>query len=188
MSPEQAQGQPADARSDIDSFGLVLYEMLSGKRAFSGDSNYSVMDAIVRKDPTPLQSTLALDAIVRRCLAKQPLARYQTMTELKTALERASTEKTPVGVPEPQPSIAVLPFVNMSGDREQEYFSDGLAEEIINALTNLPGLRVAGRTSSGIIDWNKPSTSATVQSFTSMSNPSATPCAPTRASMPCSAK
>jgi serine/threonine protein kinase len=79
---------------------------------------------------------------------KQPSARYQTMTELKTALELASTEKTPVGVPEPQPSIAVLPFVNMSGDREQEYFSDGLTEEIINALTNLPGLRVAGRTSS----------------------------------------
>jgi hypothetical protein len=65
-------------------------------------------------------------------LAKQPSARYQTMSEVKTALERVFAEKPSPTSSEPQPSIAALPFVNMSGDKEQEYFSDGLAEEIIN--------------------------------------------------------
>jgi eukaryotic-like serine/threonine-protein kinase len=147
MSPEQAQGQPADARSDIFSFGLVLYEMLSGRRAFSGDSNYTVMDAIVKKDAPPLQASPALDAIVRRCLAKQPSGRYQTASEIKTALEQISSGKATASSAESQPSIAVLPFVNMSGDQEQEYFSDGLTEEIINALTQIPELQVIARTS-----------------------------------------
>lgn len=148
MSPEQAQGQPADARSDVFSFGLVLYEMLCGRRAFTGDSNYSIMDAIVKKNPSPLQASPAIVSIVSRCLAKRPSARYQTMSEAKAALEQVSAESGSSGALEPQPSIAVLPFVNMSGDREQEYFSDGLAEEIINALTQIPGLKVIARTSS----------------------------------------
>jgi eukaryotic-like serine/threonine-protein kinase len=70
MSPEQAQGQPADARSDIFSFGLVLYEMLSGRRDFAGDSNYAVMDAIVKRDPPALQTSPVLGKIVQRCLAR----------------------------------------------------------------------------------------------------------------------
>jgi TolB-like protein/Tfp pilus assembly protein PilF len=84
---------------------------------------------------------------VRRCLAKQPSGRYQTMSEVKAALEQVFAEKPAVTAAEPQPSIAVLPFVNMSGDKEQEYFSDGLAEEIINALTQIPELKVTARTS-----------------------------------------
>jgi TolB-like protein/Tfp pilus assembly protein PilF/predicted Ser/Thr protein kinase len=147
MSPEQAQGQPADARSDIFSFGLVLYEMLSGRRAFSGDSNYAVMDAIVKKGPPPLKTSPALEKIIKQCLQKQPSDRYQTVAEAKAALEKASKPKATISTEEPQPSIAVLPFVNMSGDKEQEYFSDGLAEEIINALTKIPGLMVIARTS-----------------------------------------
>jgi eukaryotic-like serine/threonine-protein kinase len=76
MSPEQAQGQPADARSDIFSFGLVLYEMLSGKRAFAGDSNYAIMNAIVKEDPPSMQTSPSLEKIVRQCLAKHPSGRY----------------------------------------------------------------------------------------------------------------
>ncbi len=147
MSPEQAQGRPADARSDIFSFGAVLYEMLSGRRAFVGDSSFAVMTAIVKEDPPALQISQSLDKIVRRCLAKQSSGRYQTMSEVKAALEQFTAERATVKATEPQPSIAVLPFVNMSGDKEQEYFSDGLAEEIINALTQIPGLKVIARTS-----------------------------------------
>ncbi len=147
MSPEQAQGQPADARSDIFAFGLVLYEMLSGRRAFAGDSTPAVMAALLRDEPPPIQVSPSLGQIMHRCLAKQASARYQTTSEVRTALEQAIEAKAVVSSSEPQPSIAVLPFVNMSGDKEQEYFSDGLAEDIIDALTQVPGLRVMARTS-----------------------------------------
>jgi serine/threonine protein kinase len=147
MSPEQAKGQLADARSDIFSFGLVLYEMLSGRRAFSGDNSLAILSAIQKSGPLPLQSSDSVQKIVRRCMAKQPIGRYQTMAEVRAALEQLSTEMSSKSTAEPQPSIAVLPFVNMSGDKEQEYFSDGLAEEIINALTQIAGLKVIARTS-----------------------------------------
>jgi serine/threonine protein kinase len=101
MSPEQAQGHPADARSDIFSFGLVLYEMLSGRRAFSGDSTPAVMAALLRDEPPPLQASSSVDKIVRRCLAKQPSARYQTISELKTALEQVLAEKASASSTEP---------------------------------------------------------------------------------------
>jgi TolB-like protein/Tfp pilus assembly protein PilF len=127
---------------------LVLYEVLSGRRAFSGDSSYAVMDAIVKKEPPPLQTSPTLERIVKRCLEKNPADRYRRMWELKVDLVKATAKTAAISDKEPQPSIAVLPFVNMSGDKEQEYFSDGLAEEIINALTKIPGLKVAGRTSS----------------------------------------
>jgi serine/threonine-protein kinase len=148
LSPEQAQGQPADARSDIFSFGLVLYEMLSGRRAFAGESNLAIMNATVKEEPPRLQTSPALERIVRRCLAKQPSGRYQRMTEVKAALEQFVGEKTPGGSAEPQPSIAVLPFADMSAGKDNEWFSDGLAEEIINALAQIPGLKVIARTSS----------------------------------------
>jgi serine/threonine protein kinase/Tfp pilus assembly protein PilF len=147
MSPEQAQGQPADVRSDIFSFGLVLYEMLSGRRAFSGDSMPETMAALLRDEPVPLKTSSQLQRIVKRCLEKNPEDRYQRMSQLKVELVKATAKKVAVSSEEPQPSIAVLPFVNMSGDKEQEYFSDGLAEEIINALTKIPGLKVIARTS-----------------------------------------
>lgn len=90
MSPEQAQGRPTDARSDIFSFGAVLYEMFAGRRAFSGDSVASTLGAILYRDPAPLKAPPALNAIVLKCLAKSPDARYQTANDLQQALERAS--------------------------------------------------------------------------------------------------
>jgi len=142
MSPEQAQGLPVDARSDVFSFGAVLYEMLSGRRAFRGQTAIATITAVVKEDPAPVSASPAIQSIVGRCLAKQPSQRFQTIAEVKTALEQVGqTEDAP------RPSIAVLPFANMSGDKEQEYFSDGLAEEIINVLAHIPDLRVIARTS-----------------------------------------
>jgi eukaryotic-like serine/threonine-protein kinase len=140
MSPEQAQGKTLDQRSDIFSFGALLYEMISGCRAFAGESMLDILNAVVRDDPAPLQSPAA--DIVKQCLVKQPAQRFQSMTEVRTALEQVSTKSVAS-----QPSIAVLPFANMSADKENEYFSDGLSEEIINALTKVAGLKVTARTS-----------------------------------------
>ena len=135
MSPEQAEGKPVDQRSDVFSFGAVLYEMLSGTRAFDGWA------AVLRDNPAPLKTQSELSRIVTRCLRKAPAERFQTAAEVRVALEGAAAK------PEQQPSIAVLPFANMSADKENEYFSDGLAEEIINELAHVPGLKVIARTS-----------------------------------------
>jgi len=140
MSPEQVSGKPVDARSNIFSFGAVLYEMLAKRRAFNGDSSVAIMAAILRDEPQPLQSHPELVQIIKRCLAKSPLDRFQTMTAVKGTLAALT-------LVDRSPSIAVLPFANMSEDKAQEYFSDGLAEEIINALVQVPGLKVTARTS-----------------------------------------
>jgi TolB-like protein len=141
MAPEQIQGKTLDGRSDIFSLGAVLYELLSGRRAFPGETA-SAIAAILHSEPEPLASPPALSRIVKRCLAKQPSERYQTMTELRSALE--SLSEKPEDLP---PSIVVLPFANLSRDADDEYFSDGLAGEIINALTQISGLKVIARTS-----------------------------------------
>ncbi len=137
MSPEQAEGKPLDARSDIFSFGAVLYEILTGSRAFDS------LGAVLRDQPAPLQSPA--EDVVTRCLAKQPGERFQSMAEVKAALGGI---RQAGGLPHLEPSIAVLPFANMSRDPDDEYFSDGLAEEILNVLAHIPGLKVTARTSS----------------------------------------
>jgi len=142
MSPEQAQGAPLDARSDIFSLGAVLYELLTGLRPFAGTTAAQLMAALIRDDPHPPPAPPALQQVVMRCLRKSPLDRFQTASDLKAALERLGDKPANV-----DPSIAVLPFANMSGNKENEYFSDGLAEEIINALAQIPGLKVTARTS-----------------------------------------
>jgi eukaryotic-like serine/threonine-protein kinase len=146
MSPEQAQGQHVDARSDIFSFGLVLYTMVSGRKPFSGETPLATLSALINDEPPPLQAPPELQRIVARCLLKQQSDRFQSMLEVRGALQDI-VAKTPAKPEEEAPSIAVLPFANMSGDKEQEYFSDGLAEEIINLLAQLPGLKVTARTS-----------------------------------------
>ncbi len=142
MSPEQAEGRPLDARSDVFAFGAVLYEALSGTRAFDGDTIAGILASIVHREPAPLRTTSELDRIVTRCLRKRPAERFQTMADVRAALEQVLTKRNVT-----EPSIAVLPFTNMSAEKENEYFSDGLAEEIINALTQIPGLKVTARTS-----------------------------------------
>jgi serine/threonine protein kinase/Tfp pilus assembly protein PilF len=160
MSPEQAEGRPVDARSDIFSFGAVLYEMTSGRRAFHADSAMSTMAAILRDQPAPLRGHVKdvpaeLDALVLRCLEKVPERRYQSMVEVRMSLGRIRDAISSSGPREraesaqaSAASIAVLPFANLSADKENEYFSDGLAEEILNQLAKIPDLRVTARTSS----------------------------------------
>ena len=143
MSPEQAKGEEGDVRSDIFSFGAVLYEMLSGRRAFARNSWMETMSAILRDEPAALDVPANVSAIVMRCLRKSPADRFQTISEVRVALQQAATKPE-----EKQPSIAVLPFANLSADKENEYFSDGLAEEILNLLCKIPGLKVIARTSS----------------------------------------
>ncbi len=146
MSPEQAQGQHVDARSDIFSFGSVVYTMVSGRKPFSGEPPFATLTALIKEEPPPLQAPRELQRIVARCLVKQPSDRFQSMAEVSGALQDIVAKTT--AKPEQEvPSIAVLPFANMSGDKEQKYFSDGLAEEIINLLAQLPGLKVTARTS-----------------------------------------
>jgi serine/threonine-protein kinase len=160
MSPEQVRGQSVDQRTDIFSFGAILYEMLSGRRAFQADTAADTMSAILKEEPTELTEletsvSPALDAMVQRCLEKNPLERFQSARDLGFALQSITAEKKDsdaaraahVSGDEEIPSIAVLPFANMSSDAEQEYFCEGMAEEIINALTQIEGLRVAARMS-----------------------------------------
>jgi eukaryotic-like serine/threonine-protein kinase len=152
MSPEQAEGKPVDARSDIFSFGAMLYEMLTGRRAFQGDSPVSTMASVLRAEPEALPAAIApeLERIVMRCLRKAPERRYQQSVELKLALEdaadpvRGSATSTAVKA---QPSLIVLPFTNLSPDKDNDYFADGLTEEILNALSAVSGLRIIARTS-----------------------------------------
>jgi eukaryotic-like serine/threonine-protein kinase len=142
MAPEQARGAVTDARSDVFSFGVVLYELLTGRRAFAADSVLDTLNAVVHGEPAPFESPVS--PIVKRCLKKEPSQRFHTMAAVKAALQQLCLKRNER---RGAPSIAVLPFVNMSRDADDEYFSDGLAEEIINALAQMPGLKVIARTS-----------------------------------------
>jgi serine/threonine-protein kinase len=144
MSPEQAAGRAVDERSDIFSFGGVLYEMLAGHRPFGGADGADVLAAILRDTPPPIPGVGPdVARILERCLAKDPAKRFQSAAELRAAIEAClAAPARREGA-----SVAVLPFTNMSGAKEDDYLCDGLAEEIINALTRIPELRVIARTS-----------------------------------------
>ena len=151
MSPEQARGENVDHRSDLFSFGIVLYELISGKTPFAGESEAATLKNVVDKDPEPLaryKSSVPeeLQRIIDKVLSKDRKLRYQHADDLLVDLKGVCRQSVSQ-VPAKQPSIAVLPFANLSADKEQEYFCDGMAEEIINALSQVAGLRVVARTS-----------------------------------------
>ena len=160
MSPEQLLDKELDARTDIFSFGVLLYEMATDSMPFQGQDLGAVFHNILSQTPVSpekLNPELSdeLGRVIQKALEKDRKARYQSskdllndLTQLKQGGNSNSNLATSTAAKgKVQPSIAVLSFVNMSPDPENEYFSDGLAEELINALTQLKGLRVASRTS-----------------------------------------
>ena len=159
MSPEQIRGEPVDARSDIWSLGVVLFEMITGTLPFRGDRIESVIHSILNDAPRSVGSTHphlpgGFDAIVRRALEKSPRARYARIEEMITDLQSLAADNDPSAptlrrpVERARRSIAILPFVDMSPGGGQEYLADGIAEELMGALSQIPDLWVASRTSS----------------------------------------
>ncbi len=159
MAPEQVRGGAVDTRADLFALGVMLYELAAGRRPFTGATPADVCSAILRDTPAPLTSLRAdlpadLDRIVGRCLAKAPGERFAGASELcdelrrlQRALERGA-DGSSVAAAALRSSIAVLPFSNMSADPENEFFSDGLSEGLLNVLAKIPELKVTGRTSS----------------------------------------
>ena len=186
MSPEQASGKTLDARGDIFSFGVVLYELLAGRRPFAGATDLEVLQTIIHVAPPPLGEEIppALRALVEKALEKVPAERYQSLREMVVDLRRLTRER--MEAPQPSPtsaprrafpwkwvatavlllivaaavwrfwpgagsrqirSIAVLPLDNFSRDPDQEFFADGMTEQLITDLSKIGSLRVISRTS-----------------------------------------
>lgn len=158
MSPEQIKGEQVDQRTDIWSVGVTLYEMLTGRPPFQADYDQSVVYLILNQDPEDLRTMRQgipekLVAVVEKSMAKEPDERYDDMASVLDALRTVSFGEPErqagfdMPAPIPSQSIAVLPFVNLTADPEQELFCDGLTEELIMTLSRVSDLKVVARTS-----------------------------------------
>lgn len=159
MSPEQTQGEKVDSRSDIWSLGVVLYEMLTSQLPFKGEQMQSMVYSILNKDPeaiTSIQPDIPrhIEHVVMKALEKDPTKRYQNAGELKQDLKTAPS----LSFPKTDCSIVVLPFEDMSPKRDNEYFSDGLTEEIIADLSQIHSLCVISRNSAMALKGSKKNT------------------------------
>ena len=145
MSPEQLRGEAAEARSDIFSFGVLVYECLTGRLPFRGETSIDILHAILRTPHIPLHTLLPeispeWEQLIDRCLAKSVAQRCASMEEVLDALRRAAAPTF-----QPEKSVAVLYFANLSGDKEDEYFRDGMTEDIITELAKIKELQLFPR-------------------------------------------
>jgi len=165
MSPEQVEGKETDPRSDIYSLGVILYEMITGRLPFEGDTALSIAvkhKTEIPRDPREFNRQIPeeLSRLILKCMEKEKERRYQRVDEILSALVTIESRTPTTGIAaakitdtekileaEWKKSIAVLAFSNLSPEREQDYFCDGLTEEIINALSHVRELRVVARTS-----------------------------------------
>jgi serine/threonine protein kinase len=154
MAPEQVRGEAADPRSDIFALGCALFEMVTGQRPFHRAAAAETVAATLRDEAPAMASTSAkvppaFERLVRKCLEKRPEDRYQTAREIFGRLQTLEEALDAVvgRVEEPSKSIVVLPFANLSPDPDNEYFADGLTEEITLRLSKIRALRVISRTS-----------------------------------------